>query len=42
MFIVKVKDSGTTVAICSRLKDALAYLHSQHIDKTTYIIEEVK
>lgn len=42
MFIVKVKDSGTTVAICSRRKDAFAYLHSQDVDKTIYIIEEVK
>ena len=41
MYIVKVKGSGTTIAICSRKKDAEAYLSSQHIDKIIYEIEEV-
>lgn len=42
MYIVKVRDSGTTVAICSRREDAFAYLLAQELDKTSYIIEEVK
>lgn len=41
MYIVKVKGSGTTVAICSRKEDAQAYLSAQSIDNTIYIIEEV-
>ena len=41
MYIVKIKD-GQTVAICSRKEDAEAYLAGQEIDKTIYIIEEVK
>lgn len=41
MYIVKVKD-GQTVAICTRKEDAEAYLSGQELDKTIYIIEEVK
>ena len=42
MYIVKNKATGETVAICSRKDDAMAYLSGQKIDKTIYIIEEVK
>ena len=41
MYIVKIKD-GQTVAICSRKEDAEAYLSGQELDKTIYVIEEVK
>lgn len=40
MYIVKNKDSGTTVAICSRKEDALAFLAAQSVDKKSYIIVE--
>lgn len=40
MYIVKNKDSGTTVAICTRKEDALAFLAGQSIDKKSYIIVE--
>lgn len=41
MYIVKIKGSGTTVAICSRKEDAEAYLGTK-LDNQTYYIEEVK
>jgi hypothetical protein len=41
MYIVKIKGSGTTVAICSRKQDAEAYLVTK-LDNQTYYIEEVK
>ena len=41
LYIVKVKGSGDTVAICSRKEDALAFLAGQKVDKLTYEIEEV-
>ena len=40
MYIVKIKGSGTTVAICSRKEDAQAYLATK-LDNQTYYIEEV-
>jgi len=40
MYIVKVKGSGDTVAICSRKQDALAYL-TTNLDKQSYYVEEV-
>ena len=40
MYIVKIKD-GQTIAICSRKKDAEAYLAGQKVDKTIYEIQEV-
>jgi len=42
MYIVKIKGSGTTVAICSRKEDAMAYVSSQNIDKVIYDVEELK
>ena len=41
MYIVKVKGSGDTIAICSRKEDAQAYLVTQ-LDNQSYYIEEVK
>lgn len=41
MYIVKIKGSGTTVAICSRKQDAEVYLGTK-LDNQTYYIEEVK
>ena len=41
MYIVKVKGSGDTIAICSRKEDAQAYLLSK-LDNQSYYIEEVK
>jgi hypothetical protein len=41
MYIVKIKETGTVVAICSRFEDARAYLAGQDIDKVIYEIEEV-
>jgi len=41
--IYVVKDSkGNTVALCSDIKDAEAYLKSAAVDKTTYTIETIK
>lgn len=40
MYIVKDKDSGTTVAICTRREDAEAFLMAQKLDKKSYIIVE--
>lgn len=42
MYIIKDKDSGDTVAICSRKEDAMAFLAGQSVDKKSYILEEVK
>ena len=42
MYIVKIKGSGTTVAICSRKEDAMSYVSSQNIDKVIYEIVEEK
>ena len=42
MYIVKIKGSNTTVAICSRKEDAMAYVSSQNIDKVIYDVEELK
>jgi hypothetical protein len=42
MYIVKVKGSDTTVAICSRKEDAMAYIASENIDKVIYVVEELK
>lgn len=42
MYIVKIKGSDTTVAICSRKEDAMAYVSSQNIDKVIYDVEELK
>ena len=42
MYIVKNKATGETFAISTRKEDAMAYLSGQKLDKTIYIIEEVK
>ena len=42
MYIVKVKATGETVAICSLKSDAEALASKTKLDKVDYIIEEVK
>ena len=39
MYIVKVKDTNETVAICSRKVDAESYIRSQ-LDNIQYVIEK--
>jgi hypothetical protein len=41
MYIIK-NNKGETVAICTNLSDAKAYLGASKIDKTTYTIVEEK
>jgi hypothetical protein len=39
MYIVKVKDTNETVAICSRKEDAEAFVSAGSLDKKQYKIE---
>jgi len=40
MYIVKDKNSGTVVAICTRREDANAFLMAQSLDNKSYVIVE--
>jgi len=42
MYIVKVKATGETIAICTSLSDAKTLASKTKLDKVDYIIEEVK
>jgi hypothetical protein len=41
MYYVCVKDTDETIAICSRLEDALSYLAAQDVDKCQYVIKDM-
>lgn len=42
MFVIKIKATGETIAICTSLSDAKALASKTKLDKIDYIIEEVK
>ena len=42
MFVIKIKATGETIAICTSRSDAETLASKTKLDKIDYIIEEVK